>query len=552
MVCLCLIPVHAADDSPVMQPLTAKGAFLVSSDFNSADSMTAGIQEAVDSLPEGGGTVYVPEGVHVIRQQLKLKPGTTLLGAGRSSMLKKSPAFMIPLIEDAEKGAEYVVIRKEDVEKLTPGLSVSFRCNKNTEHRRVYEITRIEDNKIYILSRGQYHPTLYQPLSVEGEASMMHMFVMIITAPDCTIRDLDIDGSFAEQMTDEVKTGKYSYPALLCGALYPCHATKIKSCWVHDTAMGVSINTSTGMEIIDSEVYNCSMDGIHIGGSPWSKFINNKIYRNKMAGISFCYGNFGILVSGNHIFENGQGIKALGIGDPKRDTTADGYSIISNNLIYNNTDAGIASGQGPEGAYDFIITGNLLRNNHQARNYKVGPHQSPAGISLFNSKRCVITDNRCMDDQDNYSRALSEDATAGSKVIYTIGGSAGNGTGQKVLFAGQAIQISDAHNRESNEVASVRETAWQKPYEITLKEPLQHDYKVADGALAGGVKTQLWGIFLGGPESEQNVVSNNVCVGNGNGGILWESRESVVSGNVGEVVEVDTAKSLEENLCPSK
>ena len=51
-----------------------------SSDFNTIQSRTAGIQEAVDALPQEGGVVYIPVGNHQISRAIHLRSGVYIRG----------------------------------------------------------------------------------------------------------------------------------------------------------------------------------------------------------------------------------------------------------------------------------------------------------------------------------------------------------------------------------------------------------------------------------------------------------------------------------------
>ena len=51
---------------------------------------TAAIQAAIDGLPEAGGTVSLPPGTYMVKG-LRLRSGTSLVGAGRASVLKALP-----------------------------------------------------------------------------------------------------------------------------------------------------------------------------------------------------------------------------------------------------------------------------------------------------------------------------------------------------------------------------------------------------------------------------------------------------------------------------
>jgi hypothetical protein len=156
-----------------------------------------------------------------------------------------------------------------------------------------------------------------------------------------------------------------------------------------------------------------------------------------------------------------------------------------------------------------------------------------------------------MDDQDAYPRALAKDAQAGEDFITTTGGITGLGTGETTLCMGKMILISDGKNGETQHVAEVKPMGHLGDFRVKLKGTLANGYRVQDGAKAAGVKTQPWGIFVGGPKAKDNVVANNVCVGNAIGGILWQGSGTAIANNVGHVAAMDDEKSLEENVYPA-
>ena len=89
------------------ETLPEKGsAVRVATDFSRSDSLTGGIQEAIDSLPEQGGTVYIPAGTYVVHRTIAMRPNMKLIGAGRGTVIRKSPAFRVTLAEDVKKEGE--------------------------------------------------------------------------------------------------------------------------------------------------------------------------------------------------------------------------------------------------------------------------------------------------------------------------------------------------------------------------------------------------------------------------------------------------------------
>src|SRR5262249_44702121 len=58
--------------------------------FANDQSPTGGIQEAIDSLPPGGGLVAVPPGEFRLRQSVHVPSHVTLRGAGGSTVLRRA------------------------------------------------------------------------------------------------------------------------------------------------------------------------------------------------------------------------------------------------------------------------------------------------------------------------------------------------------------------------------------------------------------------------------------------------------------------------------
>jgi len=517
----------------------------VATEYDHGQSLTGGIQEAIESLPEAGGTVYVPEGAYVLRRPVKLKPNMKLVGAGRGTVLKKDPAFKLFLAEDAKRKQDYVVVK--DAAKLKVGAAIAIGDRKHTAAiwGGMFLITKIEGRKVFIdhiLGRGG----LRTDLAVKDDACLMNLFMVILPARGCLIQDLELDGNASEQMIDEASKYAFtSYGMLWCG-IYPCSQIKVTRLWVHDAGIGLHLN-GTEVEVSHCRIYRNLADGIHTGGCPGAFITNNRIYDNGAGGISFCYGNRGLIITNNHLYGNEEGIKALGEGDRTRDTTADRYTIISHNVVYANKRAGICSGQGEIGPQDFVIEGNIVKDNQLARYRGLGRHCVPAGICLCNAQRCVIANNRCLDDQDAFPRALAQDAQVGDDTLRTVNSLVGLGTGQTTLREGRQILISDNARRELQLVEQTP-TMNKGTYQIKLGGKLAHGYRAKEGAKAVGVKTQSWGLFVGGPLARDNVIANNVCTGNIVGGILWQGRDTAVAANVGKTVAMDGNLSLEQNV----
>ena len=84
--------------------------------FASAKSLTGGIQEAIDALPKGGGTVVIPPGTYVLRRRVNLsgKHNVTLKGSGPDTILTRPDQAFARLTETASCRANSVAVDSTD------------------------------------------------------------------------------------------------------------------------------------------------------------------------------------------------------------------------------------------------------------------------------------------------------------------------------------------------------------------------------------------------------------------------------------------------------
>lgn len=545
------------------------GAITVTVNSNTPGTTTAGIQEAIDILPQAGGVVVLPVGVYEVQRTIFMKPFTTLRGCGDGSIIRKSPGLLVPLAEDVSAAStqNYVVVK--DASALKPGMGFCVGLDDVL-------IDRIEGNKVFLkkwaihyLGVGQWKPS--GDLKLEKKAALYNGFPIIRTSRRCVISNLALDGNRDAQRVngEELYKNENVYPKwwerLRC-APYIGGDSRLEWCRIYNAA-GVAVSVGNRGTVIGCDVSG-SYQGIHTGGSPYSRVIQNTIHHNEYCGMFLCLGNYGMIISQNHIYENKKaGIGALGLPLDRPGRCGDHFNIISDNVIYRNETAGIESGQGVVGPEDFIITGNIVMNNNQGRNRYMAEHQFPAGIALFNAKRCVIANNRCFDDQDWYPSMLTEPVAAGA----TNFGKLAAAQFPKGLFVPPLVEeplhpayYYDGSNRdpkymgwgfadfvariEGGGLAECLRVTHHGNGRLTANTPLIHEYQ--PGALITPEETQLWGIFVGGPESAENVIANNVCARNQIGGILWSGSNCAVSANVGKIVEMDLNKTLAENVYP--
>ena len=85
----------------------------------------AGIQKAIDSLGDGGGSVVLPQGELDLDRGLELRAGVELVGQGRGTVLRKAPGRVYPLAGYHNYGMHDVPLQY--TEGLEPGMTVAVR-----------------------------------------------------------------------------------------------------------------------------------------------------------------------------------------------------------------------------------------------------------------------------------------------------------------------------------------------------------------------------------------------------------------------------------------
>ncbi len=544
---------------------------VITVDTHAPGTVTAGIQEAIDALPEAGGEVRLPVGVYEVQSTIYLKPDTTLRGYGAGSIIRKSPGLRVLLAEDVAGTStqDYVTVR--EAAGLRPGMA--FLLGDLARPDAHVFVARVEGTRVFLhqgagnlgahfFHRAAQSGRAWKPsgdLKVANQAALYNGFMIVQASRRCVISSLALDGNRAAQPVDGVRWYE-KYPKWwerLRGAPYLGGDSRIEHCRVYNAA-GVGVSLGSRATVLDCDIGN-NYQGIHPGSGPYSRIVRNAIHHNDTKGIMLCLGNYGLIISQNHIYENREaGIGELGIPRSQAGRDGDHFTIISDNVIYRNQKAGIESGQGKYGPEDFVITGNIVMNNWQCGTRYLGPHQVPAGIALFNASRCVIANNRVFDDQDWYPAELSQPVAAGatnlpiqrwdlpmanaepSQTFHYNDGTLGGYSDLVALVTGgghaEYVRIAD------------RDRVYQQAASLTAAQPLARAYPA--GTRVVPAKTQLWGIFAGGPESAGNVVANNVCQDNAVGGVLWSGRDTAVNGNVGRVVAMEQAPSLPEAIYP--
>lgn len=359
-------------------------------------SPTAGIQEAIDALPDAGGTVVIPAGRHLVRRSIQPRSGVTLRGEGAATVLTRRAPVAFNLTATCGENADTVAV--DSVDGLQVGDEVNlFDTTQGGWHGRQFVIHAIDGTTLRGAIVAGSPKRTYAP---ENGAAGRHDFPMIYVdeCNDVTIESLTIDG------------GDHGYtPAdsasFTCAAVHTATANNLRvdrvtvKGWPAD---GISVQRGRGATVTHCLVEDCLSHGLHPGTHLTESVWTNNISRRNRAGFYFCVGVRHAVVTDN-LFVDNRGCGIDNLGDPDRDNVVQG-NIIARNGLY-----GIEG----RGALHNVIANNIVQDNSQRC-----PGIFP-GIYLRNHKGNVVRSNRCHDTQDNptQGRGLMTEDDLGDNLI---------------------------------------------------------------------------------------------------------------------------------------
>jgi len=348
-------------------------------DFQSPESRTAGIQEAVDALPPGGGIVYIPAGTYEVARAVHLRSGVYVRGDGEHTVIARAePCLQVELAAVARKGEKAVKVK--DISGFKVGNEVCVRSDSSHGWWCTHTlIAAIEGSVISLadtLSHSHFPP--------EAWASNLFPCFYATDSRDIRIEDLTIDG----RMTDEDRK-----KLINDFTLSAVHFRDVSDCLVARVHVRNYPGDGISIQIGDNAtVTHCLAEynlghGFHPGTGITSGAWTDNVGRyNGWDGLFFCHRVRHSIMSGNRFHHNGwNGIGGLGIGG----SGGDRYNVISANFCSNNGKSGIECKVGGNN----IITNNVCENNSQSE-----PGRWP-GILVRDTHSSVITGNRCLDFQ---------------------------------------------------------------------------------------------------------------------------------------------------------
>jgi hypothetical protein len=349
--------------------------------FNPA-SPTSGLQDAIDAAGPAGGLVVIPPGVYQLRRGLVLRSGITFRGSGPGTILRKGPGALSPLTADASAGATDLVVK--DVTGFTIGDAIAVRDRQNVGWHIHHAVVKAVQANHLVLD----HP-LARSYRVDQGAVALNYFPALTAKAQLALaaENLQIEGDLARQPA--TAPTDFTFAAI---HLVDCTQARVRDVlvtgWPSD---GIGVQGGSDAQVTGCQALRCRGHGFHPGTFlTGATFTGNVARDNAWDGLFFCMGVRHTTVCGNVFSGNGwSGIGGLG-------EDGDEWNSCSSNICAGNGRAGIELNNGRNNT----ATGNVCLNNSRS-----APGRW-AGIDVSNCTGCLVTGNRCADDQTEPTQHL--------------------------------------------------------------------------------------------------------------------------------------------------
>ena len=419
---------------------------------------TAAIQAAIDDLPDAGGVVSLPAGTYMVNRIL-LKGGTSLVGAGRPSVLKALPAAAVVLSfppgeQRGVRVSHLVIDGGHSTERIDSGIGISLRAPAVVSDllvERVWFQNHQTDAIMIAGGKGEkHHDLVFRDIDIRKTGLTRGCGIVMRSGSNIWVDRAHIF---------EVGSQRNDHSSHGIATLYHSNVTNLR-------ITNCIIEGSAGHNIFLGDAHNVSVVNNRLarstrGGGNDSGIQANCAYAGRMRGL---------LISGNEIVDSGgygvctsavDEVKIIGNtfirgtdpsirmqGNPRNwvlannvflDTGSIGPVIIAEDLdhSHNGTISGniitgcLMFGLSISGGQDVTITGNVITNNgkgwgrdEQGRvlytNGKPMDLGDICGLSLGGARHIVVTGNRIGNagGNDTQSYGIFESANSGSNLIY--------------------------------------------------------------------------------------------------------------------------------------
>ena len=359
------------------------------------------IQIALDAIKtRGGGTVKLNSGVFNMIGPVRVPNNTSLIGSGKTTILKKCDGFKTNVVVDADWGMLKAVVK--DASGFKKGMGIQMFDDKRNQGWDVTTavITDIRDNVIYFDNNTNWD---YQA-SLNGTVTNGCSIIEAVGVENVKIADLMIEGN---KSTNDYINGCRG------GGVY---IHKSKNCQVENVQVNEFSGDSFSWQITENitvrgcEASNGGGLGFHPGTGSDHSIVENCIsHHNRGDGIFLCWRVQNGIFRNNTSYANGDNGISIGHKDTdnqfmnnrvyenahhgilfrnENEENSGHRNVFTSNLIENNgterESAGIYIGGE---THDITITGNTIRSNGKGK-------QNTAIVIGKNSSKVTANDNK--------------------------------------------------------------------------------------------------------------------------------------------------------------
>ncbi len=358
------------------------------------------VQKALREAARGPRRVYIPPGVFLVSETLRIPSGVTLFGSGRGSVLKLADGANCDLLQNADpkRGDRGIVVHdlrldgnKEHQGRPPPGVVGFFVIRFLRASECVLERLWVEDAAGDGVSCWGGTGNVYRDIVVEGSRRY----------------GIQIQGAKGYGKTCDIVVERCI--ARRCGwdGIDLGHAERVvvSNCVACENAHGGIVgDRSHFIKVIGCTCYRngffgiAAVDPAHRNPPRGWAILGNICFENKGGGIGLLNGARDAVVSGNQVYRNGGhgiwvGLKCRGI-------------VIRGNACWENGRWGICVW----GARDIVVEGNVCRDNGRTRvDKEIGGR--PGGIGIFGTPQfaagpATVVGNLCFNSDEGRTQRV--------------------------------------------------------------------------------------------------------------------------------------------------
>ena len=359
------------------------------------------IQIALDALKaRGGGMVKLTPGTYNMTASVEMYSNTSLIGSGKTTILKKSDGVKTGFVVDLDGGMLEIPVTNPQGFKVGMGIAL---YDDNTKSCFSVTSAKIVDILGSIIYTDNQVKSSYM---IDKNALMSNTFSIVegIGAENIKIADLVIEGNKAknEPINGCAAGGVYFYKSKNCqienvrvnefnGDSFSWQVTEnitVKGC---EASNGTGLGFHPGTGSYYTTIENCIShdnggDGIYLC---WrvqkGMFKNNVIYHNGQYGISVGHRDTDNYFENNHVYENGQ--HGVYFRDEKEMDGGHRNKFVKN-VVENNGTLKESAGFRIDGeTHDITIENNIIRSTgsgHQSASIYIG--QKASAVTIKDNK----------------------------------------------------------------------------------------------------------------------------------------------------------------------